>query len=415
MKKLEYFIDSISKGLHEDRIWLLRVLALPTAKTENLEFPYLNEETGQVGFMQGEEFIALEDVTTDKPIYSTNEKVHLKAGNIINLKKDLDTSYRIALLNAIILGSVFGDQFEYVNEIFSGKVLDVLMEEALRSDEITVAKYKEFMRAMGFITFLADVAIPTSSDKALRSSPVAKQVRDKLVEKYKDQLDDPVIVAKIDEEIIKVLKKELEGDEAEGFFIKGKQINKVRKMTHGMIGGFSKLEDGTKVDTIVRSLEEGWIAEDLPALINQLRAGSYDRGKDTALGGEAANFSTRIGQNLKIIEPDCGSVIGLPVIITIENHEDLDGMYQVGHAKPLTEEKLKGMIGKKIYVRSPMFCWTANGDFCEKCFGDKVAKGKVGLGPQLTAVTSVFLSISLASFHGKELKTVKYNHLEALS
>ena len=417
MKKRDYFIASLEKKLYLDKRWLLRVLGVPMKQSAHRELPHLNEAENALVVVDGENVIPFEDYdpTSKQPLYSRNEKVKLPAGTIGNLNEELTTTYQIAILNAILLADTLGDKIPYRNDRFTPKWLDGVLEDGLRSKEITVDEFKRVMKAVGFISFVSEINVPTTTIELLRSSPEVKKLRDELVAKYADQLDDPVVVAEIDAAIVAKLKEELKGSPAEGFYVKGKQIDKVRKMTHGMIGGFTKLDDPGKVNTITRSLDEGWTAADIPALVNQLRAGSYDRGKETQVGGEFFNFSTRLFQNLKIVETDCGTKVGLPVVIDKDIKDEFVSRYIVGRKTPLTAEDLKGLVGKEIILRDPATCISKNGNYCEVCLGDTVAKSKIGLGPQLNGVSNALLSISLASFHGKELKTEKYDPLDAIS
>jgi len=371
---------------------------------------------GKVIFLLGGEPIQVEGAALDKPFFGIDEAVTAQTEMLPNIPEPIKTTYRKILLNAIIFAEPFGNKVTFMAGELNGKILNGIIERNLREELITIDEYRKFMKSMGFITLFTDFCVPTASPKVLAPSKKVAELKDRLIKENIDNLHDPVVVSKIDAEITKALKEELEGDEAEGFFIKDKSINTVRKMTHGMIGGVPRLDDETKVETIPRSLEEGWRAEDLPAIANNLRSGSYDRGKDTALGGEAAKMSGRMYQNTKITEADCGSKVGLPINITKENYKEFVGHYKVSApSKPLSESDLKGLIGKEVIIRSPIGCRVKSGNYCEKCIGDTVAKSGIGLGPQLSAVGSVFLSISLSAFHGKQLRTEEYDHLSSIS
>lgn len=410
MTKLEYFIYAMQNKLYMNRKWLTRVCAVLLEKLEVDEFPSLVD--GKIQFLKDGNPVILSDAVPDQPVYGINESVRIPLGTLPNMAEDTDTTYRHCIMNAIMLVYPFGDKVPYRTERFkSVKEIDKLAETMLRNKEITTAEYKKLFDCFLFIDFLSDFSVPTASRQTLEPSAEAKRVRDEMVEKYKDQLTDPVVVAAIDEEITKVLMREAMDDPASGFFVNPKKsIAKVRKMTHGMIGAVPDLKDPTKVKTITRSLDEGWTADDIPALVNRLRGGSYDRGKDTAFGGEAAKNAGRMNQNTKVVEPDCGSKVGIPFDITEENHSSFVSLYRADKpGKAMTEEDLKSNIGKILYIRLPATCNTPNGNYCKKCMGDSIGNADIGLGPLISAVTSVFLSISLSKFHGKVLSTERWD------
>lgn len=403
----DYFVRCMQAKRYEDRKWLVRTCSVLLESDSFDEYP--KRVGNQIGFLENNETIILEDAVIGQPILGINIPVELPAGTLSILKEPLTTTYRHCILNGIILEYPFGDKFPYYNEKFTTKYIDKFCETHLREKTISIDEYKKVFRSMLFIDFLADYSVPTANRKIMEPSPRAIAKRDELVAKYKDQLDDPVIVAMIDKEISTILWEELKGDSSEGFFVSDTSVNKVRKMTHGMVGGVPRLDDPSKVETITRSLDEGWTFNDIPALVNNLRGGSYDRGKDTQLGGEAAKFSARVYQNTKISEDDCGSKVGEPTLIKSDDLQDYVGHYLPGSSTSLTESDLMAKIGKVIPIRMPTTCNTKNGNFCKRCLGDRVGNSDVGIGPQMSAVGNIFMKISLAKFHGRVLKTVKWN------
>lgn len=418
MNKLEYFIHSIKNKLHYDRRWLLAVVSMPMVRSKGLyEIPSLTQDGKSVAIQLGEETIIITDAKVDAPLYGKSEKFTLPPGVLINSKNPEKTTYQIAILNAILITESFGEAIPYQNvERFSKSVMDAAVLEPFKKGVVTLDQYRASVKAVGFINVLADMVVPTTSITSLRSSPTVMKLRDSLVKEHAGKLNDPVIVAKIDKAIVEQLKKEMVGDDAEGFYTDKKMMEKIRKSTHGIMGGFKDQQDTNKVNTVTSSLLEGYNAEDIPTLVNQARSGSYDRGKDTALGGEAAKFAARVYQNLKIIEGSCSSKIGLPVFINRRNLHFYMGRYIVGGTEKqgLDKKQLNALIGKTVYVRSPLTCKTPDGNICAICCGDQVTSLKIQPGPLHAQLGSRFLDISLSAFHGKELKTVRYDPMLSL-
>lgn len=418
MNKLEYFIYSIKNKLHYDRRWLLGVTSLPMIRKAGLHMvPTLSPDGKSVMCLIDGEPVTISDALIDKPLYDTGESVKLPVGALPNITEPTNTTYRIAILNAVIITSSFGSKIPYLNvEKFSKQVLNDAVLPAFKDKTVTLQEYLNSMKAIGYINALADVCVPTTSIRALRSSPKVTELKKQLIEQYKDQLDDPVTVARIDKALVKLLKEEMVGDESEGFYVSDNQIAKIRKMTHAMMGGYTRLNDRSKVSTVTSSLHEGFKAEDIPTLINQARAGSYDRGKDTALGGNAAKLAARVYQNLRIIDGDCGSKVGFPVRMRRSLIDKYVGRYLVGPTKAtgMTAADLKPLVGKTVYIRSPIACKTPNGNMCQICAGDNVVKLNIQPGPLHSQLGSRFLDISLKAFHGVELKTTRYDPMLVL-
>lgn len=414
MTRLEFLLYSFETKLFQNKLWLIRTLSILMEREAVDEYP--TRIGNKIFFMKDGEQIEITDATVGKPLFDFQEPVKVKPGMLSCIKKEMDSSYFLLMHNAFIIDYPFEGLVEYINEKFTPKnQTAMLFDHYVNHEDRWVKDYERYVEALGFLSILTDLIVPTVSENILTMSEEAIRVRDRLIKENEGKLDDPIVVAEIDKQIQQVLHKELEGDEAKRFYISGKSINKVRKMTHGMIGAVPRLDDPTKVETIPVSLEEGWQAEHMPALVNNSRAGSFDRGKDTALGGEAAKNSGRSTQNILIGGEDCGVKVGVPYLFTKNNYKRFITMYVPGSAKPLDEASAKALVGKTVQIRTPGVCNQTSGDFCARCLGDSVAKSKIGVGSMLGAAVSTFTAIFLASFHGKELKTRDWDFNQSLS
>jgi hypothetical protein len=84
-------------------------------------------------------------------------------------------------------------------------------------------------------------------------------------------------------------------------------------------------------------------------------------------------------------------------------------------ATRLTEAMLKGMIGKKVKIRSPMLCKTAAPSFCARCVGDGFAANPTGLHIAISDVGSNFMYAFMQAVHGKALKTARYRFKHSIT
>jgi len=406
MLKSDYFKMALKEGWYRDRQWILRVNTIQKADrapTDTLP-----------GFKEGQFYILLEgaeepitDTVPDQPLFPIKEVLSLTPDDLKCVKEPITTNYGEATINAIIFEYGSAGKLPFIRGEITGKLLSKVVARALETDVITVDDYLRIIEGMNFITMFADIHVVAYTPRSLQASPEALRIRDELLAKFKDQLHDPAIVAMIDEAIVAADKEFMEGDPAAKFYLADKAYAVVRKKLFHVQGGLTRLDDPSKMDYIPRSLDEGYAPEDLPAIINSLRSGSYDRGASTALGGEAAKFSNRVFQNLKIAEEDCGTKVGKPETVSAERN--LVGRYIVGRDTPITEAEFETLIGKRIILRDPTGCKTANRAYCGKCMGDKEVESELGLGPRLSEVCSVFLSVSLAAFHSVASKLVVFD------
>lgn len=400
-----------SSGSSKDRNWV------PYGTPEGWFF--FNPKTGQ------EERI--EDAEKGKPVYAFRERVRVKAGEIPNLKQDLETTYGNILVNFLVLVWPFGDTIPYMDKRITAKNIEAQIEPLLENDPaegesrvpgvIYVSQFKQYAQAMGSLAGFTQLCVPAASAKSMTTDPRIREVRDQLLEQYKDRLHDPAIIAKIDAELVKIDREWIKGDPSERFYINDKSYEVIRKKAHLMHGGEAGLGDGSTLELIPKSLSEGWDIQKLPVMANSLRSGSYDRGAMTALGGEAVKFFYRIFQNASIAEADCGSTIGIRHRITENNWKKFAGHYRIvrGKSELMTEETMEPLVGQVVVFRSPATCKTPYTDYCEVCMGTVNSRNKNGLGAAGADVGDTFMYIFMKSMHGKALKTAHFDFKRSIT
>lgn len=410
--RLEYFKTACSQELYTHRNWCIRCMSAPYKDVDGTDtLPEFKNGQWAVP-IGGGKFDPITDCPEGEPLLEHQTKIDLEPGDLKCLKEPVKgTSYGEAVCNAVFFDWAADGKIPYFKgplEKYVKKTVPALLEDGT----LNFSNLDRLYKSQGYLTLFADFLVYTYTPKSLTASPEALKILKELLEKYKDQLSDPAIAAMIDEAVVNADREYIKGDEAAKFFLKDKIYATVRKKMFYTQGGIARLDDPSKMDYIPNSLYEGIKPENLPAIINALRSGSYDRGVSTALGGEAAKFANRVFQNLKIAEDDCGTKVGKPE--TVSAGRNLVGRYIVGEDQPITEERFKSLIGKQIILRDPTGCKTKNGNLCAKCMGDAETNSKTGIGPRMAEMLNVFLSISLAAFHGRVAKTVEFNPLNDL-
>lgn len=425
MKKRDFFLKAMEAGAYRHKAWVFHAFSMSNVP-ESEDIPYrLHQGTDFYYYDDPEsgESVVLEDAPSQEPCFSFREKVKLKAGDVINLHEDVNSSYGNLLANYVVLVYPFGDKINYIQGAFKIGAIEKEIEGRLTTNPeyqtkkdvepenpIYVSEYLNYVDAILSLEGFSQLCVPSATRKTMTRDPRIPEIRAALLEKYKDSLDDPATIAKIDAELVKVDKEWLKDDLGEGFYHKSKSFEVVRKKAHLMHGAESGFQDGQKVDLVTNSLSEGWDIEKLPSMVNSLREGTYSRGAMTALGGESTKTINRIFQNTAIKEKDCGSKLGWDRTIDKENAKQYIGFFRIvpSGTEEITDANYEKFIGKTITLRTPMFCKTPKTGFCETCMGRKISENPHALGALAAEVGSTLMLLSMGAMHGKSLKTEEY-------
>lgn len=425
MLKRDFFLKACNAGAYRHKHWVLSAFSIMRPhETDGETYPYqIVQGKDLYHFVDPDnamELTPLDDSPVGQPPFVFLDRIDLKAGEVPNLKSAVTTTYGNVLFNFNVLVYAFGDKIEFVTGRVNLKKIEAEIERRLTSDgkepregvevPIYVSEYLEYVDAALATVGYTQLCVPSATRKTMTRDPRIPEKRKELLEKYKDSLNDPATVAKIDAELIEMDREWMKGDPGEGFYIKDKSYNVVRKKAHLFHGAESGFSDGPNVDVVQNSLSEGWDIEKLPAMVNSLREGSYNRGAMTALGGESAKTLTRIFQNARVMEEDCGSTMGMRKVVTRDNHQKYIGFYRIipSGTEELSEKNIEKYIGKTITLRSPMFCKTPKTGFCVRCMGRQNSQNPNALGSLVSQVGSQFMGVLMASMHGKALKTAEF-------
>jgi hypothetical protein len=427
MHKRDFFLQALASGAYRYKRWVIEAFSV----TRNskpwpggdgvVAFALHRNEEGKpfVYIGQDEVVTYLEGCLPNEPAFHFREEVVVGVGDLPNIKAPITTTYGNLLVNQLCLVYPFGDKIDYMEGKISPGRIEKIIEQRLRDNPkdgkerdprfIYVDEYRKYNEAIFSLAGYTQLCVPSASAKTMTTDPRIAVRRKELLDEYRDQLHDPVIQAKIGNELIAMDKAWIKGDSSEGFFIKSKSFDVVRKklfLFQGKESGF-----GSDSPFIETSLADGWDIDNLPAMGNALRDGSYNRGAQTALGGEATKFNYRIFQNTVVEGLDCGTKMGLPVII----EKDKASFYVSSSIitptglVELTEENVNQYVDKKVLLRSPAYCKTPGINFCATCMGKRIAETPTAISTYAADVGSIFLSTFMASMHGKALVTAKYD------
>lgn len=361
------------------------------------------------GFMHDGDVIGISPNPINRDIpFDIYDEIELGPKDISNWTKPIKGTSTIGLyiLNYMMLASVFGDKIDYVNEEWNiGKVEDLIAEGILQ-DSISVAEYRNYIDRGYFISHFAELCVPGGTRKSFTTDPAIVKRKAELLEEFKGQLGDPIIIEKIESELIAMDKAWLKDDTAAGFHdADAKRSYGIhRKKMFITVGGIESFDtDGAGYDFINNSLDEGWDANDMDVIANETRKGSYNRGKETAKGGAQTKFILRVFQDVSITTDDCGTTTTVKHTINELNFKNYIGRtIRVGtNFVLLDNNNIKSYFDSEVNLRSPMACKTNNG-LCHVCCGRKFGQsGTDAIGTRAIAISSKFMLASMKAFHGK--------------
>lgn len=349
----------------------------------------------------------------DRPLWLVEETVIVTDQSQMIQKANFPLKTRAGnfFINHYCLVYIFGDRFEYQNgKVSIGDLEDLVAPHVVDNDKvsephhISVTEAKRFLSATASMAGFASIASPSATPYTMVPAPGIKELREKLIEENKDKLNDPAVVAKIDAQLVEHDRAWLNSD-PEGGFTKEKGLKVSRKKLFSL-HGYEVSNMQPKPEFIDRSLSEGWDLDKLPAMINSLRDGSYNRGAKTALGGEAVKFIFRIFATTRIAEEDCGTTIADKEVV---NDKCIGRSVIVnGQSIKLTEENIGKFKGQLLPIRSPGYCKTKHANFCMTCLGEQFRGSENSLAALASEVGSDMLNVFMSKMHGTALSTAKW-------
>lgn len=454
MKRRDFYIKAVRAGACKKRAWLNAVFSIvvtDSPTSEAAQFPYKTSVVdGQLFFVDPEnnnELTQITDFEPGKPLFEFLEPLEIQPYDILNWKGPgpKTTTYGNVLANQLILVEPFGDLIPFKSGFVDIRKIEDEIERRLIDDPVDedippgtpfqdlpkapdgklyARQYIQYVDNALFLKFLSSNNVQTTSARSMTHHPDRDKVLNALLEKYKDQLNDPAIVARIGKAMELLDREWLKDDPTEGFYQSkdSKFFGSVRKKLWYIGGGESPFEDGTQVEFIVQCLEDGIDMNHMTVMNNSLRYGSFSRGNQTQLGGESTKTIYRMLGTARIIEEDCGVTYGLPFEVTERNKGSMVGLWIVqsaGDSVLLTDANIARYVGKTVRMRTPMVCKTGRNvdegiagkgkHICQRCAGITLSQQPGGLGAAAASVGGRFLNLFLKKMHGSTLKTAKWD------
>ena len=365
-------------------------------------------------------YLVGKDGTRDR-ILGETDTFELKKGDIPNFLEDqpITTTVGRYLLNQLLLVEPFGATFPYQNDVFTKAISDIESKIAagMMDGTISVSNYKKYVNNLFYIGHFTELCVPTYSRKSLSTHPEVREVKKRLLEEHKDELNDPKVISEIENTLIEMDKEYLKGDSSMRFYqpLGDKPFNISRKKMYLTVGGVEEFTKGAGTyEFIKNSLAEGMTAEAIPPMANETRKGSFNRGDQTKLGGALTKMVIRVLQDLIAVDTDCHTTQGIRVDTAKFPISRYIWSYIWDRDKwtLLTKENVSQFSKGIQIVRSPLYCKCKTG-LCKMCLGEMYAKlDKKHLALEAVDVTSTFTTDALKSMHGTKISMFEVTNLQ---
>ena len=346
------------------------------------------------------------------------DRFKLKDGMIENHSGgDIETTVGVFILNYNVLVKPFGSIIPYVNGVWNIGKIESRIAELVIEHKITPQQVLRYIDYVYALSGLNDICVPALSEGAITANPKVSARRDELLAQHKDDLHEPNVMMAIEDELIAMDKALLKGDVSNGFMIKSKNYDVQRKRMFLMIGVVESFGDAVpSLQFSTTNLNDGWDLNEMDILANDVRRGSYNRAKTTALGGAESKMLGRNFQDSAIVEDDCGTTRGLSINLT-EANRDFFVNRNIIHGNgilELTDANIGEYIGKPILVRSPMYCQSRDG-YCYTCMDSRFKKIDIKLlNIHPLAIGSTMLTAALKSMHGTKLSLLNIDDINSI-
>ena len=352
------------------------------------------------------------------------EPIKVTASDIPTIK---DNETKVVSIGCLLINylmySVFGDNYTFMDGPHSLFDVEKWIAPRIKEDDeakegdVSISQYYRYTVVSGLIAGLADLCTATMSEKGLSTHPDMIKKRNELVEKYKDNINDPMVVYKITEELKKLDKEYFKGDDTEEYMSisKYRNISRVKsKMLIGYMDPFVK--EGLKPRTVPYGISEGLKLEDMDLFVSDSRQTSGDRGSNTALSGYEVKNIITVTQDVKITIDDCKSKVFIRCVPKAHNKNlYISHFMREGNGlKEITTDNINSLVNKEIWIRSSATCKEKNGNICKTCAGTVYAKYPNAIPTSASNVPSTLMMKFMKAMHGGALSTCKLDIPNAL-
>lgn len=220
LTKLEYLKKAIAANKIDNKTWYVSCFAIPllkddTAKhTEASQYDIVTKLDGlyYIDINEAGEKVPekISDYVKDEPLFRFQDVIEVDPSWGPFITSKLETKIGNLIINALVLYPAFKNKLGYVNSQIKVSTIEKLLAEKVVSDkdakesDISVSDMIDCFDRLSFLTNLANIINLASSRKAITPAPGLAKAKKELLEKYKDQLHDPVKLVEFEQALIKI-------------------------------------------------------------------------------------------------------------------------------------------------------------------------------------------------------------------
>jgi len=305
----------------------------------------------------------------------------------------------------------------YVNVAITSKNLNrlyTLASEAFFEDKITWTNMYFIINMLEWMGGgdMADLLNPSLTTRLLTLPPEFKKLREELFKKYEKEIEagDVTIGAKIEEELVTFGKKYYSQFSEWDNFASGAKLDYDNSMKTMLLMKGPILDTLTDQWKVLKSnYNDGISKEEYPTFAGSAVSGVYSRALGVAQGGYTVKKFIATLQDVAAAEDgsDCGTKEYLDIYLDPYFKKEFQYMNIIadnGKLITLTPENIGNYLGKRVKLRSPMYCKHQPPMICSKCLGIHPYKMNIKMiGLASTKIGATLLNKRLKAFHVKKV------------
>lgn len=341
-------------------------------------------------------------------------------------KNTFRTTVGIWIFNKYFIEKDLFHIFKYINKTINKKEfgnINSKLSYALLEDDIELDVLKKYlMKTQKFMPFVSILSPSYTLNMLLCTKQIEKKKKE-LFKQYEKEvkMGDPLIVDKIQTELLNYAKEILKDDPAMDTYnsgARGSFGNNFKNMF--VMKGLVKDPDPNKgYDVATSSFMTGVKKEEYHIYANSLAAGPYARAKKTEIGGYLEKLFLSAYQHIVLDKEgsDCGTKRYITVDFSKENIQDYMYSYIIegNTLVELTSKNMDKYKGKTVKLRFSSLCESKTG-ICNKCAGNLFYRlGIRNLGMTAPQIPSRLKVLSMKSFHDSSSTFVEMDPMKAFS
>lgn len=347
----------------------------------------------------------------------------LKSGEYFN-KADIDTTAGSIIVNKFLIEYCgFQNTVGYVNEVLRESTLRGIERNLagfVRQGLVDLRMFEKFLERVEWLGMRChSVFCGSFTPGTIKPNEKVMKRKAELLEIHKDaiQAGDPIVIAKIEKELLDLAKEELKGDPGMALYdseARGSFSNNYKNIA--VMRGAIKNPSTGEYDVVESNFVDGIAKKDIPASGNTVPTGSYPKAVGTGVSGY---FSKQLYAALQsvVVDPDnlfCGTKATIPTIIPKKGYNDFLYKYinEGGKRVFLDDNTIKKYIGKTVHLYTVLGCTSKQ--LCLTCAGTMFKQlGINNVGLTAARVSGTTLNLSMKAFHDSSIKiyNLKINDL----